>query len=300
MKVIYTYIDPNDENYIKPETLVYGLWSILQTSKFYSDIVLYTSEPLLNKFKQIEVLKIDYRLLEVPRPFSTGYLPKLYTHLQQEEEYIHLDLDLILFQPLIDKKNSPVVFTHREIDLNWGLSLVNAYRECYFDPAEYYNKKYGLGYNQNLVFDTIPNVGIAHVKDIPLFKSCVEDALYEYHSEQFFFEQLDSRFCYLEQALIHKYLLERSESYFKSIQSSDYLAFHNSIVVDSLKGIDINNLPAIHFKGISKNLTRNNVVAIDAVISMIGKSKFLDILNVFNIKNFYPFKVYQRYSTGMG
>jgi hypothetical protein len=206
MKIIYSYINVHNPSYIPLDTFLIGLHSASKSANLYGNAYFFTSKEVIKKIKN---LKLPFtNLIEISKDYNANIdiIPKLITYTLQKEPYIHLDMDLILNEKLNIENTLPVQFAHKDVEKNWSLSLVNDYNKCYFEPAKYFNEKYGLGFNYSLKFCEIPNMGIVCVNDVDLFNKCTNDALNLYYENKNIFDNNFSWNVYLEQAIIHKKL----------------------------------------------------------------------------------------------
>jgi len=301
MKIVYSYINVYDENYIPLDTFLIGIYSAIKSTKLYGNSHLYTSKGVIEKIKPLDLPFTNIIEFSNHNNTKIDIIPKLITYTLQKEPYIHLDLDLIINQQLDVLNTLPVQFAHADVEKNWPLSLVSAYNKCYFDPANHFNTRYGLGFNHELKLNEIPNMGIVSVNDVELFSRCTNQALDLYYENKEVFDQNYTWNTYLEQALIHKKLKEQSSVYYNSVENGDYCFFKDSI----LKKIEKNgnhflennfqNSPASHFMGIMKKQTRVQLFIINLLIKELGDKNFCKIVDTIDDKSYRFFNIYKRY-----
>lgn len=321
MRVIYSYINLYDPNYIPLDTLFIGLHSALKSTNLYANVDLLTSKEVIKKIKNLNLPFTN--LIEFSNPYNSNIdiIPKLIAYTLQKEPYIHLDMDLILNERLSVENSLPVQFAHKDIEKNWSLSLVNDYNKCYFEPAKYFNEKYGLGFNHNLKLSEIPNMGIVSVNDVDLFKKCTNDTLNFYHENKNIFDNNFSWNVYLEQATIHKKLIENSEKYRQSIINEKQCFFDKSILFkieknnkktelydfyndekkefmffkDILDDSFLNDAPSIHFMGNLKKSNRVQLLIIHSLIQDFGLEYVQRVVKEFGDNNYPYFNTYIKY-----
>lgn len=299
MKIVYSYINVHDENYIPLDTFLIGIYSAIKSNAVYGNSHLYTSKSVIEKIKNLDLPFTN--IIEFSNHINTkvDIIPKLITYTLQREPYIHLDLDLIINKQLDVSDNLPVQFAHVDVEKNWPLSLVNDYMKCYFEPAKYFNQKYGLGFNHTLKLNEVPNMGIIYVNDVDLFTKCTNQALDLYYENKEMFDYNVSWNVYLEQATIHKKLKEQSNIYYNSVENGDYCFFKNSIL-KKIEGSnflekDIEHLPAAHFMGNTKKQTRVQLYIIHLLIKELGDKKVNKIINTIDDRNYQFHNIYKRY-----
>jgi hypothetical protein len=321
MKIIYSYINQYDPSYIPLDSFFIGLHSALKSTNLYGNADFFTSKEVIKKIKNLKLPFTNLIEFSNNQNSNIDIIPKLITYTLQKEPYIHLDMDLILNEKLNIEDTLPVQFAHRDVEKNWSLSLVNDYNKCYFEPAKYFNEKYGLGFNHILNFCEIPNMGIVSVHDVDLFSKCTNDALNLYYENKNVFDNNFSWNVYLEQATIHKKLKENSEEYRQSIINEKQCFFDKSILFKveknnkktelfdfyndekktftSFKNIlddnFLNELPSIHFMGNLKKSNRVQLLIIHSLIQHFGLYYVQKIVKEVGDNNYPYLDTYLRY-----
>ena len=321
MKIIYSYINQYDPSYIPLDSFFIGLHSALKSTNLYGNADFFTSKEVIKKIKNLKLPFTNLIEFSNNQNSNIDIIPKLITYTLQKEPYIHLDMDLILNEKLNIEDTLPVQFAHRDVEKNWSLSLVNDYNKCYFEPAKYFNEKYGLGFNHTLNFCEIPNMGIVSVHDVNLFSKCTNDALNLYYENKNVFDNNFSWNVYLEQATIHKKLKENSEEYRQSIINEKQCFFDKSILFKveknnkktelfdfyndekktftSFKNIlddnFLNESPSIHFMGNLKKSNRVQLLIIHSLVQDFGLDHVQNIVKEVDDKNYPYLDIYLRY-----
>ena len=298
MKVIYSYSNPNNSEFIPTEVLYIGIYSMLQVIKLEGTVILYTSKKLIAKFKELCLPVSEYRELDIDTDkYKLPFLAKLLTYSEQTEPFIHLDLDCILFDKLPYIESEDIVrFAHRDINPGWNFESLGGIYKGYFNPTFELSKKVGAQFFSNLRLMDIPNMGIVQVSDPEIFKIATKKALEVYWNNFEFFDQDWARGCLLEQGLIHKFLMDINENYHSRVYNSKHFIFpeHIFLFIEhinskyevqewftkdtttycSLKSLtenyNLKHLPAAHFMGTSKYSEGVILIILKELINKLG------------------------------
>lgn len=217
MKVVYSFIP---HNYTKGKGLNYRTslllyLSVVQSRKFYKEVVLYTSKEIAH---QVKILGIPFTSVDTitlsGESAKCPSIPKLKTYSAQKEPFIHLDLDTILFNPILGNPNSPVTFAYLDLPkdplhgrtTHESYQMNRAYIYPFSDnvlPEEYGSIKLG----------TIPNMNIVYCNDPEVFNKAVSESLKLYYDNKDYFDEDYYRFCTIEQLSIHASLFSQNTQY---------------------------------------------------------------------------------------
>ena len=252
MKVIHTYASYKP---IWKERLYVQMLSALSAKKYFGNIHLYTTE---EESKQVNEIGIPYDSIDTSL-FSKSdqdcySIPKLKTYAAQTEPYFHIDCDSVFYDkfdlsPFMNMK-SPVVFSHADMKHHAGLKgklgdqiphflnnkiepttdstlsgdywwVNHVYLKLYqdlFDVQDGEVKKY-------FDFNSIPNMSLILVKDPESFSLASKKSLDHYLTNKTVIDQNDMGPCYVEQLMVHQYMLTISEDYRKRVKKKDIFFF---------------------------------------------------------------------------
>lgn len=252
MKVIHTYAS---YNIIWKQRLYVQMLSALSAKKYFGNIHLYTTP---EESKQISEVGIPYDSIDTSLFTKSDQdcysIPKLKTYAAQTEPFFHVDCDSVFYDKfdldLYSKIKSPVIFSHADMKSHAALKgklgdhiphllnnkikpvsnsirsgdywwVNNVYLKLYqdlFDVQDSSVKKY-------FDFNSIPNMSLVLVKDPKLFADAVNKSLSHYHKNKKIIDENDYGPCYIEQLMIHQYMLTISEDYRKRVKKKDIFFF---------------------------------------------------------------------------
>ena len=300
MKIIHSFINPSHPYHIPVETLHIGIYSCLKAIELYGNCTFASNKTLITKFKELELPYTDYEVLDYDYNNNKfPYLSKLYSYKNQTGPFIHLDMDLILLDTLENQENNIVKFSHRDISSEWDFSSIDGVFGAYFEPSLYMFKKYGKDFLKKLRINQIPNMGIVLCNKPEIFTQVIDEVINFYFDNQEYFDKNWTAGCFLEQALIHKFLLENNYEYYESLfDSSAYLYkkppivfvndFKNRIQINDwyhqknltclnydefLLNFNLDEFPCVHFLGDSKLNKNVQFFLIEKLYKMIGINK---------------------------
>ena len=229
MKIVYSYITYNfDKNRLMSlDVALTAYISVLQARKYYGEVVLYTNKHIKEQVLELGIpfTHIDTEILAEELALCPS-IPKLKTYVAQNEPYIHIDLDTILFNKLPIEKTKPVIFAHLDSNSEYPMtvrdyeSIHKAYILPFYDNVlpDYY---------KDIVLNLIPNMNIVAVNETALFKEQVKKSLQLYQNNREYFNTEYYRFCTIEQLSIFAELLN-SSSEFKEIVQDEYHVLHEN------------------------------------------------------------------------
>ena len=297
MKVVYSFINPHLPEFIPVEVLHIGILSSIKSLELYGNSTFTSNSTLIQKFKECclpfsdyEEINIDTQLYKLP------YISKLVTYKSQTEPFLHLDLDFILFEQEKLNEDGVVKFSHKDIKRDWEFINIDGINQAYFKPAIDLSTKYGKQLLNNIRLDQIPNMGAVMCNDTQLFSKAVNKVLDFYYSNVDYFDSDYASGCFLEQAMINKYLIEYSQNYKTSVFNSNNnlydrppLLFINEkdegyevddwyngrkLKYSSLRNLvenyNFEDLPAVHLLGSSKLSLAVQLIIIHRLIKHIG------------------------------
>lgn len=228
MKIVYSYIPYiNPEGALSPNLLAILSLGVLKAKQFYNEIEIYTNKAIANQIKGLKLpfTKVDTELLKNEEGLCAS-IPKLKVYRAQTEPYIHIDLDVVLFNPVMYNPHLPVSFAHPDLDLSnsnldqmENLLLSEPIRLAYIKPlSENILPSY---YKKNVKFLNIPNMNTVIVQEPLFFKECVDKALKLYNQNQEYFNNDYYKFCTIEQLSIYAELIEQHPFYQDLLASRD-------------------------------------------------------------------------------
>jgi len=251
VKVIHTFASYKT---IWKERLYVQMLSALYAKKNLGNIHLYTTE---QEAEQINEIGIPYTSIDTSlfsdQDLTLYSLPKLMTYEAQTEPYLHIDCDSIFYDKvdlsLYLNKKSPFFFSHPDVkdfadikgklgkhiplfinnrdeeissgDYNWiNLVYLKLYQQLLHkqDPSV---KKY-------FDFSSIPNMNLVLVKEPEVFAEAVSKSLSHYFKNKNVIDKNEYGPCYIEQLMIHEYLLSLSKQYRKSVKKQKTFFFKNT------------------------------------------------------------------------
>lgn len=305
MKVVYSYTNPTNSEFIPTEVLYIGIYSMLQVISLGGSVTLYSSKELITKFKEIGLPVDEYKKLNINSDkYKLPFLAKLLTYSDQTEPFIHLDLDSVIFNKLPSiEYNDVVKFAHRDIKPGWGFDNLEGIYKAYFNPTFELSKAVGSEVFFNLRLSDIPNMGIVQVSNPEVFKIATDKALEMYWNNHKFFDEDWARGCLLEQGLVHKFIMDIDPNYHSRVYRSKHFIFpehiflfidelnssytvrewytDENLVFNSLKDLVSNysfeHLPAAHFMGTSKYTEGVVLIALKKLITEFGIDKLKKI-----------------------
>lgn len=308
MKVVYSFLNVDYPEFVPADELRIAIVSALNSNKFYGNSAFVSNSKVIDKLKKLNLPFTDYEVLDIDiKKGSLPYVYKMYAYTKQTTDFINLDLDLLLNQPLPEVGTGDIKFVHRDHKIDWEMTQISGLYRSYFKPALFINEKYGLDLLRNLKLFSIPNMGAIVCKDPDLFREATNKALAVYFRDEEFFNSELLHGCFIEQGLIHKYLLELSENYKSQVEQDTTFLFDKSISIvidESLSKYTVNDLynnfahpfasieqatssydykklPAVHFLGSTKYSEVTQFFMIREIIDNLGIQVLEDIQNMF-------------------
>lgn len=318
MNIVYSYNNTNTPNFIPIETLYPGILSAIYANQLYGNSKIIASKDLIERFKKVDLPFSEFEIS--PFPDRNSFLHKISIYTIQKAPFIHLDLDLILFSKIEPRDSNSNYFAHK--DIPYSLNFNNdGFIECYMLPSYYLTKKYGKELLQKVTLDNIPNMCITYSNNLDTLQSSVKKVLELYNDNTPYFKNNYYRLIYLEQAMIHKYLIDIDSIYSSNIHlENKHHIFDRSLTLEIKGNIEentlrewyvdkeyqfsdtcsmlelysITKLPAVHFIGGNKYTDLVQLLVLHKLNSFIGIKKLELIDKEFNTNSYSYLEAYKK------
>jgi len=245
MKVVHTFAS---REIIWKERMYVLMLSALYAKKHYGNIELYTTEI---ESKQIESIGVPYTNINTSllnNVDCTQYsLAKIYTYKEMNEPFLHIDTDSVFFSKVdFTQFKSSFLFSHPDMkhlsNMKGTLGehipfLINnkdeklnshnhfwinhVYLKLYLDLFD----KHSTELKSNFNFTHIPNMSIVLVRDYKNFKIACEQAIIHYYENKEVIDKQEMGPCYIEQLMIHQYLLSGNSDYKELVKKDETFLF---------------------------------------------------------------------------
>lgn len=261
MKIVHTFASYNT---IWKERLYIQLLSALYAKKHYGNIHLYTTA---QEAEQVEEIGIPYDSIDTSLFTESDRdcysIPKLKTYSTIKEPYLHIDCDSVFYEKLdldrLTQKKSPVIYSHPDMkhhsklgDVKFELGdhiplLLNNRDEAitnhdYYWIHHVYLKLYlelfhthSRDVKKYFDFKSIPNMSLVLVNDPESFSKASDMAIQHYKEYKDIIDGNEMGPCYIEQLMVHEYLLTISEDYRRRVAKKDIFFFKNVPLSITLK-----------------------------------------------------------------
>lgn len=204
MKIVYTYYPVLNKQITESE--IYSLTlSVLWIKKFYKNVFLYTdkkTKKLINELKiPFDVIDTDILNEVNTKTFS---IPKLLVYSNQNEPFLHLDNDLILYKKFNFDNDNKIIFSFNE-----GLSEINSYTKYHNQFFKTYVNSLDKIFN-NLDDNFLKHISLSEVGNMSVFgginykiiQTASDYCLDIYKKNKEFFDEDYYRACIIEQLFI--------------------------------------------------------------------------------------------------
>lgn len=223
MKIVYSYVPYTNPQGLMEDHLIGMLYlGVLKCRQFYEKVEIYTTPTIANQIKKLKIpfTKIDDVVLRGEKSKCPS-IPKLKTYSAQTEPYIHIDIDVILFTPVLFNPHIPVSFAHPDLYQPKLQDFVvnSSLQEAYLEPL--LSNLLPSYYKKNVKLDNIPNMNTVVVQDPVFFKKCVDKSLKLYEENEDYFNSNYYKFCTIEQLSIYAELIEQHPNYQKLFSNRD-------------------------------------------------------------------------------
>lgn len=203
MKIIHTYLPTEngtsiDKLYIYTITL-----SVLLAKKHYDHVVLYTNEEFADIVRGIGLPydEINTSILE-GLEYKTFSIPKMLVYQVQEEPFIHIDLDTLLFKKYDFTDIESIYCSFPENFEQISLKDKNDFYYTYIQPTLRIKQNLPEEFIKHISFKDVPNMSVLAVTDTNLMKNAVTYCLKIYEENRGYFDSNFYHACVIEQLFI--------------------------------------------------------------------------------------------------
>lgn len=205
MKIIHTYQNTDNGGPLTRNTFYYMTLSALLAKRHYGTVVLYTNNEIAEMVRKIGIPydEINTELLNEVR-VKTFSIPKMHVYANQNEPYIHIDLDTFIFKPIEFDDNKLLYSTYAEGNgdiLNFETTNTVFYNTYVKRTFEIQNKL-PKGFLKYVKFNKIPNMSVFGGQNFDLIKKATEFCLKIYNNNPSLFDNNYYNACVIEQLFI--------------------------------------------------------------------------------------------------
>jgi hypothetical protein len=205
MKIIHTYIQTGNSGPLTKNLFYLMSLSLLLAKRHYGYVVLYTNKEVGDIVKKIGLPydEINTELLEGVN-VKTFSIPKLIVYSNQNEPYIHIDLDTFIFKKLFfnDFENIYSTFPEGSGDiLNFEKSNTSFYT-TYVKRSFELQSKLPEEFLKYVKFNNVPNMSVFGGHNHELIKEASDYCLKLYYDNREFFDSNYYNACIIEQLFI--------------------------------------------------------------------------------------------------
>lgn len=205
MKIVHTYIQTGNSGPLNKNIFYLMSLSMLLAKRHYGYVVLYTNKEVGDIVKNIGLPydEINTELLEGV-DVKTFSVPKLIVYANQNEPYIHIDLDTFIFKKIFFNDFENIYSTYPEGSgdiLNFersNKSFYNTYVKKSFEIQDKLPEEF-LKY---VKFKNVPNMSVFGGHDYELIKESSKYCLELYNSNKEFYDSNYYNACVIEQLFI--------------------------------------------------------------------------------------------------
>lgn len=238
MKVIHSYIPTSFRgSKIYPviwKELMYGqLLSALLAKREYGNISLYTNEDITKQVLDIGIPydEINTEVLGGIKSSCYTY-PKMKFFSQLTEPCMHIDTDTYIFNKIdFSTAKTDTVYAHADQPFNMGYAndtkmlseFINNVTEVYTALATLHEEQLKDINPLSVDLMKIPNGNITYIKNPEVFRQATNLALDYYYKNQSEIDSLKYGGVYVEQMIIHLYLMKLDPEYKLAVEQGDHL-----------------------------------------------------------------------------
>lgn len=237
-KIIHSYIPTVPGEVVPPiiwKELMYGqMLSTLLAQREYGNITLYTNKGIAEQMVEMGVPYTDINTDVLEGVVSKSYTyPKMKVFEHLTEPYLHIDTDTYIFRRVdFSKATSPVVYAHSDQHVDFqnlttspALSrYINNISKCYTSLFFLHDEEHvGLD-PMNVDLFKIPNGNLTYVRDTSLMRGATKRALDYYERHKDVVDRNTYGGVYVEQMLIHLYMMQDSPEYADSVSKNEHFA----------------------------------------------------------------------------
>ena len=208
MKIVHTFIPSNHD--ITEEMLNMMLLSVLLVKQYYDNVVLYTNDEICEIVKKYEIpyTEINTEILNGIN-VKTFSIPKLMVYSNQNEPYIHIDLDTFIFNKIDFHNHYTTYSTFME-----GMDVIGNFRpptfyhtlkgfyKTYIKNSYFISDKLDNEFVKNISYNQIPNMSVFGGYKHDLIKESSNYCLKIYNDNIDFFDSDYYNACIIEQLFI--------------------------------------------------------------------------------------------------
>lgn len=238
MKVVHSYVPTSfNGSKIYPivwKELMYGqLLSVLLAKREFGNISLYTNKDIAKQVRDIGVPydEIDTTLLDNVRSSCYTY-PKMLYFSQISEPCIHIDTDTYIFNKIdFSTAKTDTIYAHADQPFNMGYAndtrmlseFINNVTEVYTALATLHEEQLKEINPLGADLMKIPNGNITYIKNPDIFRQATNLALEYYYKNQDVIDGLKYGGVYVEQMIIHLYLIKLDPEYKAAVEKGEHL-----------------------------------------------------------------------------
>jgi hypothetical protein len=193
---IHTYVPNGGKGGINRVLLYQMTLSTLLAKQFFDKMVLYTTEEIKEMVVKVGV-PYDDIITEPFKGYSGGTfsIPKLITYSLQNEPFVHIDIDMFLYDLRKNIKQEDVIYSFKDIpngydgDFEVSKGMYLTYFKGTFDISEKIPKKL----KKHIDFSNIPNMSIFGGKNYNLISDAAKYCISIYNNNK---EHFDSDYYY--------------------------------------------------------------------------------------------------------
>jgi len=242
MKIVHSYIPTAFGDKPAPDLiwkeLMYGqMLSVLLAQREFGNISLYTNEHIARQIKDIGIPYTDINTSVLEGVSSKSYTyTKMRVFREIGEPYLHIDTDTFVFKKLdFSKSKSPVVYAHSDqavefkekVDSDVLSRYINNISKCYTSLFFLHDDELKSFNPPNVNLMKIPNGNLTYVRDPKLFIEATNKALTYYYKHKDIIDRNTYGGVYVEQMIIHLYLMELSPEYKEAVDENKHLVCDN-------------------------------------------------------------------------
>ncbi len=242
MKIVHSYIPTAFGDKPAPDLiwkeLMYGqMLSVLLAQREFGNISLYTNEHIARQIKDVGLPYTDINTSVLEGVSSKSYTyPKMRVFREIGEPYLHIDTDTYIFKKLdFSKATSPVVYAHSDqavefkerVDSDVLSQYINNISKCYTSLFFLHDEEFQSFNPPNVNLMKIPNGNLTYVRDPKIFIEATNKALTYYYKHKDIIDRNTYGGVYVEQMIIHLYLMELSPEYKEAVDENRHLVCDN-------------------------------------------------------------------------
>lgn len=238
MKLVHSYVPTSfNGSKIYPviwKELMYGqLLSVLLAKREYGNISLYTNEDIAKQVLDIGIPYDEINTEVLGEVKSNCYTyPKMKFFSQLTEPCMHIDTDTYIFDKIdFSMAKTSTMYAHADQPFNLGYAndtkmlseFINNVTEVYTALATLHEEQLADIDPLSVDLMKIPNGNITYIKNPEVFRQATNLALDYYYKNQSVIDSLKYGGVYVEQMIIHLYLMKLDPEYKAAAEKGDHL-----------------------------------------------------------------------------